>query len=66
MADTMYVLRGRLNDGLSWDPIGDPCADFSVCMSDAQRFTANYNCVEVLNQSTGELAYRATRRQPRR
>lgn len=65
MGDTIYTRRG-LKDGLPWESIGDPCADFSVCMSDAQRFTAHYNCVEVLSQSTGELAYRATRQRPRR
>lgn len=58
---TMYVLRDRLDDNISWEQIGYPSPELSTCKADADRFTAHYSCVEVRDEGTGRVVYRAVR-----
>jgi hypothetical protein len=58
----LYTLRGRLDDGILWEQIGYPCPELSTCKADADRFTTHYSCVEVRDQVTGQVVYRAVRR----
>jgi hypothetical protein len=59
---TLYEIRSRLDDGVSWERIGHPCPELSTCKADAERFTEHYACVEVINLTTGRVVHRATRR----
>ena len=59
---TLYELRGRLDDDISWEAIGLPYAELATCRADADRFTAHYSCVEVRDQTTGRTVYREVRR----
>jgi hypothetical protein len=59
---TLYMLRGRLDDGISWEEIGHPYVDLSACKADADRYTEHYSCVVVLNKTTGRIEYQATQR----
>ena len=61
MADMLYVLRGRLDDGISWQQIGLACVELEACKRDAQRFTEYYGVVEVINKTTGAMVFKASR-----
>jgi hypothetical protein len=58
----LYELRGRLDDGISWEQIGYPCPELATCKADAERYTEHYSCVEVCAQGSGRVVYRAVRR----
>ena len=60
MADTTYRLLGRLDDD-SWERVGNPCPELSTCKSDAYKFTQHYSRVEVRDQGSGRVVYRAVR-----
>ena len=62
MADTLYTLRGHLDDGLTWEQIGLPCVDLSECKRDAAKYTEYYGVVEVINKSSGAVVFKASRR----
>jgi hypothetical protein len=59
---TLYELRGRLDDGISWEQIGHAYVDLSACKADADLYTEHYSCVVVLNRETGRIEYQALRR----
>ena len=58
---TMYTLRGRLDDGISWEQIGYPTPELSRAKADADKFTEHYSCVEVREEGSARVLYRATR-----
>ena len=61
MDETMYTLRGRLDDGISWKQIGYATLELSSAKGDADKFTEHYSCVEAREEGSARVLYRATR-----
>jgi hypothetical protein len=56
-----YELRGRI-DAHSWVAIGHPYCEERAARSDAERFTARYPCVRVIDRLSGQVIHEAKQR----
>ena len=61
MAETLFVLRGHLDD-VTVVQIGLPCVELAECKRDAERYVEVYGRVQVINTTTGAVVFKATRR----